>query len=95
MKEMSKDNKEIICYDVMIMPHNFYVGGKKADMADIIYMAKEYGYMFYDSSGAPQNPHPYPYILSGKDEMPHILVDVSTLEGKEKLKEVKQKMKDT
>jgi hypothetical protein len=69
-------NKGIICYDVLLVPHFL--------MAEEVFkIAKETGYLFYNSFEAikMKSPKPYPYMLEG--DMDKILVDVSTKEGKE------------
>jgi len=76
------ENKEnIICYDIAMTPD-------EVPLEKIIEIAKEFNYLFYDSyKHESQFPIQVPYVLNG-NKMTKYLVDVSTVEGKNKLKEV-------
>lgn len=79
---------QLICYDLEIVPDGL-------EMNKLLYLAKETGYLIYDSFQARRNGNakPYPYMLNSEEKMTKILIDISTPEGKSIYKEVIKKIK--
>ena len=72
MEEKTIKKKPTISYDLNIIPNGI-------SLNELLYIAKETGYIIYDSFNAVKNgcPKPYPYMINPKDKPDHILLDIS------------------
>ena len=73
---MDKKNREVICYDLMILPIGI-------DLNEIMHISNKTGMLIYDSTKARKAGvlRPYPYALRGVTGK--VLLDISTEGGKE------------
>ena len=81
-------NNQLICYDLEVVPDGLSID-------NLLYLAKETGYLVYSSFQARRNgnPKPYPYMLNSEEKETKILLDISTPDGKTIYEKIIKKIK--